>query len=118
MAEKPTARAVKGHLDQVRRQADHAMACVWGAVQGTAPADRWGMAADHLRAASEALAKAQEALAAMEKQEAFCAVCGEPVLHLTAGWSHFSEVGRGVERRDAGHEPELDWRQAGGASGG
>lgn len=118
MAEKPTARDVKGHVDEARRQADSIMGCVWGALQGTAPVDRWEMAADHLRAASEALAKAQAALAAMDKPEPYCPVCGEPILSLMAGWSHFGAAGFGVEPRKAGHEPELDWREAGGADGG
>jgi hypothetical protein len=113
VTDKPTARDVKKHLDEARRNADLTMGCIWGALQGTAPADRWDRAADRLKAASEALAAAAAALAGMDKQEPYCTVCGEPILSLMAGWSHFS-VTDGVEPRQAGHEPELDWREVSG----
>lgn len=113
MTGKPTAHDVKAHLDEARRNASLTMACIWGAVRGTAPADRWDLAADDLRAASEALAKAQAALAAMEKPEPYCTVCGEPLLSLMAGWSHFSDDAPGAV--NAGHEPSLDWRRLGEA---
>ena len=107
MADRPTAGDVKAHLAEARRRADLAMAAIRGATGGTATADRWDMAAVDLRAATEALAAASQALAAMEKREPYCTVCGEAVLSLTAGWTHVSSV----EQRQAGHEPELDWRE-------
>lgn len=109
MADRPTAHDVKRHLDEAGRNSGLAMACIWGAVRGTAPADRWDTAAADLRAAADAIAAAQAALAAMDKQEPYCTVCDEPILSLMAGWSHIVSVDH-VEQRQAGHEPELDWR--------
>ena len=103
------ARDVKAHIDEARHNADLTMACIWGAIRGTAPADRWGRAAAYLDAAMEALAKAKGALAAIEKQEPYCTVCGEPILSLMAGWSHISTTDH-VEPR---HKPALDWRTVG-----
>jgi hypothetical protein len=108
------AHEVKSHLDEARRASDLVMPCIWGALQGTATADRWDHAATHLEAALIALTAAQAALAAMDKQEPYCTACGEPVLSLMYdGWSHFSAAGLGVESRYAGHELELDWRPVG-----
>jgi hypothetical protein len=106
------AREVKSHLDEARHNCDLTMACIWGATRATAPADRWDMAAADLQAAADAIAAAQAALAAMDKEEAYCTACGGPVLHLTAGWTHISTTDH-VEARQAGHEPELDWRPVG-----
>jgi hypothetical protein len=118
VADRQGAYVVKRHLEDARSNADLVMACIWGAVNGTAPADRWGMAAADLAAAEDALAKAKAALAAMEKLEPYCTVCGEPILNLTAGWSHFTAAGDAVLADQAGHQPDLDWRPIGGASHG
>lgn len=109
---------VKRHLDEARRGFDLTMACIWGAVRGTAPRDRWERAAADLEAAAESLAAAQSAFAAMDKQEPYCTVCGQPVLNLMAGWSHFDAEGPAVAASLAGHEPELDWRLLGAGNAG
>ena len=108
---------VKRHLDEAQRNAGLAMACIWGAVRGTAPRDRWDRAAADLRASSESLSAATAALAAMEKLEPYCTTCGEPVLNLMAGWSHVISA-ENVQPRQAGHELELDWRPIGEAGNG
>lgn len=109
------AQALKNSLDESRRRSDRVMGCVWGAVDGTAPRDRWDMAAAHLREAAEALAAAAAVLAAMDKEEPYCTACGEPILNLMAGWSHFDAEGPAVSAARAGHKPELDWRPIGEA---
>lgn len=114
MTDKPGPYDVKAHLDEARHKMDLTMACIWGAVRGTAPADRWDRAGADLDAAAEAVAKAKAALAAMDKPEPYCTVCGEPILNLMAGWSHFTAAGDAVLADQAGHEPELDWRTIGG----
>lgn len=106
---------VKRHLDEARRNFDLTMACIWGAVRGTAPRDRWDRAALDLEAAAQSFAAARSVLAAMEKVEPYCTVCGEPVLNLMAGWSHFDAEGPAVSAERAGHKPELDWRPIGEA---
>lgn len=106
------ARDVKAHIDEARRNCDLTMACIWGAIRGTAPADRWDRAAADLDAAMEALAKAKAGLAAMDKLEPYCTVCLGPILSLMAGWSHVSTTDH-VEPRQAGHKPALDWRLVG-----
>jgi hypothetical protein len=120
---RPTASDVKARVDEARRNADLVMPGIWGALQGTAPRDRWDHAAARLKAAAEAIAKAQAALAAMEKLEPYCTACGEPILNLTAGWSHFRDgewpeltvgrltAGAPLELVEPGHEPDLDWRE-------
>ena len=110
MAEKPTARDVKAHLDEAEHRSTLAMAGIWGAIRGSAPADRWDHAKTDLEAAAASLAAALEALAAMEKPEAYCTICGQPILSLMAGWSHFADGGRAAS---TGHKPALDWREIG-----
>lgn len=113
MTEKPTAYDVKRHLEEARHHSDLVMACIWGAVNGTAPRDRWDMAAADLDAAARELARARAVLAAMEKLEPYCTACDQPILKLMAGWSHISTTDH-VEPSEAGHEPELDWREVSG----
>jgi hypothetical protein len=103
---------IKRRLDEAASEGHLTMAAIWGAVRGTAPADRWDMAAGSLQAAADAIAAAQAALAAMDKREPYCTVCAEPILHLSAGWTHISTIDH-IEARQAGHEPELDWRPVG-----
>jgi hypothetical protein len=104
------ARQVKEHLDRARHQLDLTMAGIWGAVRGTAPADRWDGSRASLEAATEQIAGALAVLASMDKLEPYCTVCGQPILSLMAGWSHFTAAGDAVLADRAGHEPELDWR--------
>lgn len=112
-ADKPSVKDVMAHLDELASKVGLARAGMWGAVRATAPADRWDGAKADLEAAAVSLAAALEALAAMEKTEAYCTVCGEPILDLMAGWSHFTGDGRAVNAASAGHKPALDWRQVG-----
>ena len=111
MADRQDAQRVKEHLDRARHQLDLTMACIWGAVNGTAPADRWDKAKADLEAASGKIAEAAAVLAAMEKLEPYCTVCGQPILSLMVGWSHFRDDAPGAV--DVGHEAELDWRPSG-----
>ena len=111
MAEKPTVHDVMTHLDEVTSKTGLARACMWGAVRGTAPADRWERAKAELEAAVASLAGAVAALAAMDKWEPYCTLCLDPILNLMAGWSHFREGSAGAV--DVGHPPTLDWRVAG-----
>ncbi len=110
MADKPCIHDVMTHLDEVSSKTGLARACMWGATRATAPADRWDHAKADLEAAAASLAAALEALAAMEKFEAYCTVCGQPILSLMAGWSHFTDGGRAAS---TGHKPALDWRETG-----
>jgi hypothetical protein len=109
--DKPTIRDVMRHLDDVPREIGLARAAMWGADRGTAPADRWEMARASLQAAAAALGEAIGALAAMEKREPYCTLCGYPLLNLSNGWSHFTSGD--YEAVNAAHEAALDWRAPG-----
>jgi hypothetical protein len=104
-------------------QAGFARACMWGAERATAPANRWDRAATDLATAQAKLAEAIAALAAMEKLEPFCTTCGQALLSLSRGWSHFAAAAEprreieAVSAADAGHEPAMDWRPVREAAG-
>lgn len=120
MPDCPNVQSVCDLLDQVQSQTGLARACMWGALRGTAPANRWGRAAADLAAAQAALAEAVSVLALVEKQEPYCTVCNRPLLLMTlsvGGWAHFaaSQHPREIEPMSAGHDPALDWRPVAGA---
>ena len=111
MADKPTIHDVMTHLDNLPSKVGVARAGMWGAFQGTAPRDRWDRALTELQAAADSLAAAVAALRAMDKLEPYCTLCGEPLLDMSIGWSHFSDGGAVAVQ--AGHPAALDWRPVG-----
>lgn len=111
MPDKPTIHDVMTHLDELPSKVGLARAGMWGATRGTAPADRWEHAKADLKAAADSLAAAMTALDAMEKLEPYCTLCGQPILSLMAGWSHFTDGDYTAVQ--AGHPPALDWRPVG-----
>lgn len=85
-------------------------ACLFGATQGTAPADRWDKAAAHLAEAAAAIEAAQVQLAAVDKREPHCITCSAPVISTMQGWRHWGD-GDIYETR---HVPDMDWRPVAG----
>lgn len=100
-------------LEGVGHLIDLARASLWGALQATAPKDRWQNADDDLTAAVKTIEDARTLLAAVDKQEAYCTACGVPLLSQQPGWKHWD----GSDVYDAGHPADMDWRPVDRAEG-
>ncbi len=99
-SELPAVSDIAGTLDGAASNIGLARACMWGAYQATAPADRWQRADDDLAAAAAAIETARAQLAAAEKLEAYCTACQVPLLSHSAGWKHWD----GSKTYQADHE--------------
>lgn len=109
----PEVKDVVKTLDRADHLTGLARACMWGAVQSTAPRDRWQRADDDLAAAIARIEEARSQLAAVDKQETYCTACGVPLLSQMAGWKHWNGSGS----YDADHPADMDWRPAGRIEG-